>query len=365
VNGPDVLLPGPVQAAPLPEVRNHTPYPSQYYQMVDVGDEVFHVIACRSTYDLNRLDAQGAPQAAAEQAPLVLADQFHGQVNRSSCIQESDLAPFKPRCDVLLIHAVAHAPKAQPHKRWPVGMRIGAWEKILSVTGPRLLERRAMGWRLTEPEPALQVPLRWEHAFGGSCRWPLAPLEGQEPELQTHYEANPIGCGWVDPEWLKKSRVADVDAPQLERWRQPFDQAAAQRMDYRPEGVGVVGRWWTPRREKAGTYDAQWKESRWPRLPLDFDFGYWNAAPEDQQIDYPQGGEEVHLAGLRPGGGLMRFVLPTRLPFTRVRLHAGPILPRAMKLDTLVIDPQAMTLSCVHRMTLAARAHVRVLEIVQ
>ena len=74
MNGPDLLLPAPVQAAPLPEVRNHTPYPSQYFQMMDVGDEVFHVIASRITYDLTRLDEQGAPPLAAVQAPLVEAD---------------------------------------------------------------------------------------------------------------------------------------------------------------------------------------------------------------------------------------------------------------------------------------------------
>ena len=64
----------PVQAAPLLEVRNHTPYPSQYFQMMDVGDEVFHVIVSRITYDLTRLDEQGAPPLAAVQAPL--ADAF-------------------------------------------------------------------------------------------------------------------------------------------------------------------------------------------------------------------------------------------------------------------------------------------------
>ena len=64
MNGPDLLLPAPVQAAALPEVRNHTPYPSQYFQMMDTGDEVFHVIVSRITYDLTRLDEQGAPPLA-------------------------------------------------------------------------------------------------------------------------------------------------------------------------------------------------------------------------------------------------------------------------------------------------------------
>ena len=134
-------------------------------------------------------------------------------------------------------------------------------------------------------------------------------------------------------------------------------------MRYQPVGVGPLGKWWTPRRQKAGTYDQTWKESRWPRLPLDFDFGYWNAAPEDQQIEYPQGGEELVLAGLTAGQQVWRCKLPRLRPFVRVRLQAGPILPRAMNLDTLVIDFKAGTLSCVWRMTLAARAEVRVLEI--
>lgn len=363
MNGPDLLLPAPVQAAPLPEVRNHTPYPSQYYQMADVGEEVFHVIASRLTFDLTRLDAQGSPQLAAAQTALVTAEQFHGDPATSSCIQEGDLAPYKPRCDVLLAHASAHAPEGKPQRRWPVGLRIGDWQKILAVTGPRYVDRTLLGWRATAPDKATEVPLRWELAYGGTCQWPMHPAPGQEREIWTPYAANPIGCGWVDKAWLRKSQVADVDAPQIERLDRPFDSAAANAMRYEPVGVGPVGKWWSPRREKAGTYDDAWKQSRWPRLPLDFDFGYWNAAPEDQQIGYPQGGEDVVLAGLLPGGQALRCRLPSIRPFVRVRLHAGPVLPRAMNLDTLVFDMQAMTLACTWRVTVAARAQVRVLEV--
>ena len=187
--------------------------------------------------------------------------------------------------------------------------------------------------------------------------------EDQEPEIRALYEANPIGVGWVDKAWMKKAQVADVDAPQIEQFDKPFETEAANVMLYQPVGVGPVGKWWTPRRQKAGTYDQAWKENRWPRLPLDFDFGYWNAAPEDQQIEYPHGGEEVIIAGMTQDGRAIRCQLPKQHPFVRVRLHAGPILPRAMNLDTLVFDLKAMTLSGVWRMTLAASAEVRVLEI--
>src|SRR5260370_42679476 len=60
-------------------------------------------------------------------------------------------------------------------------------------------------------------------------------------------------------------------------------------------GVGAIGRWWSPRVSLAGTHDDAWKQSQWPKSPLDHDYRYWNCAPEDQQIDYPQGGEEVML----------------------------------------------------------------------
>lgn len=363
MNGPDLLLPAPVQAAPLPEVRNHTPYPSQYYQMMDVDDEVFHVIATRITYNLSRLDESGTPVLAQAQIPLVEADQFYGEPASSSCIQESDFAPYKPKCDILLAHATAYAPEGKPHTRWPVGIRIGDWQKILTVTGPRYVERSLLGWRVTEPEKATEVPLRWENAYGGTCQWPLQLSGNQEPEIWSPHEANPLGTGWVDKDWLKKHHVADVDGPQIEEFKNPFGNRQASAMQYPAVGVGPVGKWWRPRRQKAGVYDQAWKETRWPKLPLDFDFGYWNCAPEDQQIDYPLGGEELVLAGLTAGQQTWRAKLPQEHPFIRVRLHAGPILPRAMYQDTLVLNLKEMTLSSIWRMTIAAKADVRVLEI--
>ena len=157
--------------------------------------------------------------------------------------------------------------------------------------------------------------------------------------------------------------MADVDAPRIAEFEQPFGTEDANAMRYEPVGVGPVGKWWTPRRQKAGTYDQAWKESRWPRLPLDFDFGYWNAAPEDQQIEYPQGGEELVLAGLTAGQQVWRCKLPQPAIHAVLRMDIGPIVPLPMRLDTLVLDFKAGTLSCVHRMTVAARAEVRVLEV--
>jgi len=366
VNRPDLLLPAPIEAAALPEVRNHTPWPSQYFQMMDTEDEIFHVIVSRLTYDLQQLDEHGAPALAERQLPLVDADQFYDQPNTSSCIQESDFAPYKPKCDILLAHASAHAPEGKPHSRWPVGLRIGQWKKTLAVTGARHIDRGLMGWRLSEPDKALEVPLRWEHAFGGTSLWPEQLKEGQKPEIKKYHPQNPIGSGWADKAWLSKSLERRLKAPQIEQFNQPYGERQANAMSYPPVGVGPVGRWWSPRIQKAGTYDQQWKETRWPKLPKDFDFGYWNCAPEDQQIEYPQGGEEIVLSGFRPQE---REPLHCQLPQPQihavVRLQDGPIVPVPMQLDTLIFDLKDMTLGCAYRIQVAAHMGVRVLELRQ
>ena len=66
MNGPDNLLDIPVQAAPVPEVRNRTAFPSQYFQMMDVNDQVFHVMVSRLTYDLCQADEADMLKLAAE-----------------------------------------------------------------------------------------------------------------------------------------------------------------------------------------------------------------------------------------------------------------------------------------------------------
>ena len=363
MNGPDLLMPAPVRAAPLAEMRNHTTFESQYFQMMDTDDEVFHVIASRVTYDLNRLDEHGIPQLAARQGPLLDADQFYGDSTTSSCIQESDFAPYKPKCDILLVNATAYAPESKPHRRWPVGLRIGEWQKTLVVTGPRYIDFGFLGWKVVEPEKTIEVPLRWELAYGGTCQWPMHPQNGQDPEIWVPYEANPLGRGWVDKAWLKKTQVDAVDAPQIEVFNKPFRTEDANAMRYPAIGLGPVGKWWTPRRQKSGTYDQAWKESRWPRLPKDFDFGYWNCAPEDQQIPYPEGGQEILLAGLTPGQHLFKCQLPKPAVHAVARLQIGPVLPLPMQLDTVTFDLKAMTLSCVWRIHVAAQFGVRVLEL--
>ena len=205
--------------------------------------------------------------------------------------------------------------------------------------------------------------MRYKLAFGSALQWPETVAEDEEPKILIRHPANPIGCGLLDATWLKKARPHEMRASQMEVFGQPFDETHLRKNDYPVIGLGALGRGWSPRIQLAGSYDRQWQGTRWPHLPKDFDSAYWNCVLVDQQIDYPQGGEEVVLAGLTPGGGPFRTRIPAPPPHALARLHADPILPRRMYLDTLIFDMHAMTLTCVHRMAIAAEAEVRVLEI--
>ena len=110
---------------------------------------------------------------------------------------------------------------------------------------------------------------------------------------------------------------------------------------------------------------------RW--LPHDFDFAVWNAAPPDQQIDFPGGGEVIELTNLcaadtpgaivdSKGNSVLRFSLRGDLPFVLVRFENGAIGELPARLDTVLIDTERMRLSCVWRATMPMHPAVRVLE---
>ena len=416
MNGPDNLLPSPIEAAPLPEVINHTPWPSQYFQHVDPQGEIFHVMVTRMSYALMGMNTTQNSQENSkpritpillppeDQPPLADSDTCIGELNLTSVLQESDFAPYKPKCDVLLINATAYAPNGKPQARWPVGFRFGEMQKAFSVTGPRTFARGLATLGITqlgEPEPATEVPLTYEHAYGGpnviadklkldgyaedaalpaGTRKRAQQIADAQPEF---FGENPIGCG-RDPDSVErlKASIKEIEqhagispsndkntttddprrAPQIETLGEPFK---GQR-SYPVIGVGPLARWWLPRRIKAGTHDEAWKATQWPKSPKDHDYGYWNAAPEDQQIDYPQGGEQIGLINLTPGGNTehpVSFTLPQQDLQLLVRLQVGAMLFAPMHIDTVIIDFKAATLTVVRRALVSAAADVRQLEL--
>ena len=123
---------------------------------------------------------------------------------------------------------------------------------------------------------------------------------------------------------------------------------------YAPMSFGPVGRGWEPRYKLAGTYDDAWLDEVFPFLPADFDEAYYQAAPADQQIPYPRGGEDVALLNLTPEGRTA-FKLPrVEVPVVFFRRAGGREETDAV-LDTVLIEPEARRLQLTWRASLPLR----------
>ena len=359
---------------PLAKHVNHTPFWSQYYQSVDAHGEVFHTMVTRISYDMRtvpRGEAGGLLGYAADKAELAMGDVFADpdQPQQSELLWESDFCAYKPKCDVFVINAASRPslsewqrsisihrnPDLVPRaKRWGCAVMLDwkdeegqkqHWHKRLDVTGPRQVG--VLGGT-SEPKEASEVVLGWHKAFGG-------PGD----------ERNPLGVGHASS---KSDR-----APQQEEGGKAYRGGILQG-GYPPAGLGPVGKAWLPRRTKAGTYDNAWLKDQWPLPPHDFDYAYWNCAPEDQQIDYPTPGAEISLVNLwpplqegqkPPPGNAKTEIWRGRLPMHQlfVRLLGVWRNPKGkhqlvkrdhdMNLDTLIVNMRAQRVDACYRLCVA------------
>lgn len=384
------------------EFRNLTPFAAMQYAMLDVNDEEKHVVVMKVGYQLQPA-GKGVFQARVrddDAIGLCTEDTFTGKMNASSVREESDLAPFKPACDVI-INATAWAPDGQPCASIPVRVTIKDAEhalllsKHLHVSGVRAFRQHAVTrhWSLSEPEPFISYPLRWEGAWGGECRIDrqdatagavpdsarlTAEQQAQHPQAldaPLAHDAcvqNPAGLGYMTPWYARAKRPEQYPAPRITCPEQPFtaDDFAAliaghadiTHPQFQPAGLGTVGRAWQPRLALAGTWDDTWLEERHPGLPTDFDFRYWNGAPADQQIPYPSLPLFFSLEGLSPDGPL-QFSLPNHVAFILLRMKNGLFLPQLMQIDTLHIDTERLEVSVCWRYCLPVSVPVRVMEL--
>jgi uncharacterized protein YjbI with pentapeptide repeats len=243
-----------------------------------------------------------------EEAEVVRGDLRVGDHPAGEIRYPSDFVPLKPKADVMLV-GTAHCPGGSERRELRVRMRVGQLSKELAVRGRRSFKRQMLslsGSVVSTPEPFTSVPMDWAHAFGG-------------PKSKR----NPVGMGHGTQEL---PMVVHADAPVIEL---STKQA--------PAGYGPVAPEWEQRSALAGTYKRSWGENRWPWFPEDFDYGYFNAAPEDQQVPYLRGDEELLIDNLHARHRRFR----SRLPGQRARLFLtdpGGFREVPLNLDTLWID---------------------------
>lgn len=195
-----------------------------------------------------------------------------------------DMGMPKPNGE-LLLYGNYHAPGGETVTAGRAVLQCGKIDKELAVIGNRY-------WRTligpTEPEPFTTLPLSYEYAFGG-------------PD----YKLNSLGKGMEEVDVYGEQRVP---LPNIE-YPDKLITSAGERPE--PAGFSSLDIMWEQRLKRAGTYDQKWVQQYAPAYPLDINWNYFNAAPEDQWLDgFWQGNETYSLYNMHPEKPVIQGNLP-------------------------------------------------------
>lgn len=192
----------------------------------------------------------------------------------------TDFVPYKPVADFSAVGTAYPPKRAEAH--FPVRMRVGNREQEIKVFGPWKWERSGMG--LTEKPgpsaPPLPVPITYANAWGG-------------PD----YPLNPLGCGRVG----EKTHL--LEFPNAYITHRNFTSGPAVLAPMPPDSP--------LRKSKLGTYGKEWLKERWPWLPVDFDYSFFNAAHPDRWMEgYLRGDEPLRFENMHRQHPVYESCLP-------------------------------------------------------
>ncbi len=230
----------------------------------------------KGTFDLRH----GEPSAPAESPIFPMGDELYpddGEMTGAPRY-EYDFAQFKPRADLLLAgHCHPAGGKPVPASR--VTFRVGPWSRSLYVFGDRFWKGLPGMRAISTPDPFTSMELRYENSFGG-------PEDAR----------NPVGKGWGERTDQAGNRVWPL--PNIEDPDHLIDSPSSRP---EPAGFGPLGKMWKHRASLLGTYTKDWKNTRWPWYPADFDGSHFNAAPPQMQVEgYLRGDEPLFFENLHP-----------------------------------------------------------------
>jgi hypothetical protein len=290
------------------------------------GDAWRLTVVVKGTFQLRH----GQAAKILDGLPLFRDLHFEDNVQRSLLVA-SDMALRKPRADVLFLGSgyahgetvVRHAVRLAIRRNQTILL-----DKSLFLTGDR--RRDPSTGRKSAPAPFSVLPLRYELAYGGRS-------SGE----------NPVGMG------------ADADDPRVPNIGDARGHPGVA-------GFGAIAATWPARGTRLRGAGAPGPR---PEIARDFDFGYFNAAPIDQQVPYLAGDEEILLSNLHP------TIAEFSGRLARLRAHAllevdlGKPSMESVKLvaDTLWIDGDALQCCVtwrgdveVHPLVAEARARTRI-----
>ena len=186
-----------------------------------------------------------------------------------------------------IVSGFAHTAHQPDKSRCAVSVQVGARKKTLLVFGDRFW----IDGRATAPQPFDAIRLDWRKAFGGPG-----------------FAENPLGIGHDDDivEGLKVRRVPNIEHANGLLWR-PGQVPA-------PAGFGPIDVARPSRMRKMGRdYDEHWKQNLYPGFARDMDWGYFNAASEDQWLALGErglAGASYEILNMHPEDPVQRGRLP-------------------------------------------------------
>lgn len=264
-------------------------------------------VVCKASFTLR----PGRSTASDEQTAIEPEDAYAFNDPEKSLIAITDLAPFKPRAEVIAV-GYAYAPGRKPASAITTRLAVGGVDKKLLVTADRAWTGEG---QLYEGTRFLKMPLTWERAaFGPS---------------------NPVGV---------ESSVAKDESGfiPLPNFLPPSFQLVHAGQPIEPVGYGPIAPSWVPRAARLGQRLAEWDHALFYErpIPTDIDPLYFNAAPLDQQMDRFEPLIRIVLEGLSAEHPVLDTTLEVITPRAVIERASGARDTLNLRCDTLWIDTQ-------------------------
>jgi uncharacterized protein YjbI with pentapeptide repeats len=258
---------------------------------------------------------------------MIMGDTFVEGEMTSSLTYANDMVVFKPKAD-LTLSGVAYPECGKAGCE--VSFSVGNWRKSLAIFNDRF-------WRwgsASAPEPfnveTPAIALTYENAYGGN-----------------RYGFNPVGKGADKVLYQNGDNLQPL--PNIEHSHAFLSSPSQTSL---PAGFGPLKNGWGDKLALQGTFDDKWLKDGFPGFPHDFNWGYFNSAPQDQQVEYLAGDEELSFQNLRPNVPNFKTKLPAKRPRLFVKGNAAGIEffhEITVRLDTLHVDMEQQHVKLVWR----------------
>ena len=183
----------------------------------------------------------------------------------------------------LVVNGYAYGRYAQ-NGRTAVQVRLNNVNKTLSVWGDRYWNNG----KPSKPQDFEEIAISWKNAYGG---------EG--------FAQNPHGKGRNYVQLENGSSIKFL--PNIEDPKKPIQH---ENEEYSAAGFGSLAIDYPERNLLMGTYDERWREEEFPSLAKDFDWAYFNQAPQDQRLSHLSPGDVAVFTGMHPELAECRMVIP-------------------------------------------------------